>query len=156
MNFVLRDEYDNLAAGIEVLKKLTDGKVHLGLRNGENGVLNRLTEAEQHLFQGPHPAGNVGVQIHHIDPINKGDIVWTVDIQNVALIGRLFNTGTADMHPRDCRDRFRDGEAAVRIRCDGYLDRACDRRLRYQGRRTCAYHRRQRPHRPENRRFGLH
>ena len=97
MNFVLRDEYDNLAAGIEVLKKLTDGKVHLGLRNGENGVLNRLTEAEQHLFQGPHPAGNVGVQIHHIDPINKGDIVWTVDIQNVALIGRLFNTGTADM-----------------------------------------------------------
>ena len=98
MNFVLRDEYDNLAAGIEVLKKLTDGKVHLGLRNGENGVLNRLTEAEQHLFQGPHPAGNVGVQIHHIDPINKGDIVWMVDIQNVALIGRLFNTGTADMH----------------------------------------------------------
>lgn len=97
MNFVLRDEYDNLAAGIEVLKKLTDGKVHLGLRNGENGVLNRLTEAEQHLFQGPHPAGNVGVQIHHIDPINKGDIVWTVDIQNVALIGRLFNTGMADM-----------------------------------------------------------
>ena len=97
MNFVLRDEYDNLAAGIEVLKKLTDGKVHLGLRNGENGVLNRLTGAEQHLFEGPHPAGNVGVQIHHIDPINKGDIVWTVDIQNVALIGRLFNTGMADM-----------------------------------------------------------
>ena len=97
MNFVLRDEYDNLAAGIEVLKKLTDGKVHLGLRNGENGVLNRLTGAEQHLFEGPHPTGNVGVQIHHIDPINKGDIVWTVDIQNVALIGRLFNTGMADM-----------------------------------------------------------
>lgn len=97
MNFVLRDEYDNLAAGIEALKKLTDGKVHLGLRNGENGVLNRLTGAEQHLFEGPHPAGNVGVQIHHIDPINKGDIVWTVDIQNVALIGRLFNTGMADM-----------------------------------------------------------
>lgn len=97
MNFVLRDEYDNLAAGIEALKKLTDGKVHLGLRNDENGVLNRLTGAEQHLFEGPHPAGNVGVQIHHIDPINKGDIVWTVDIQNVALIGRLFNTGMADM-----------------------------------------------------------
>lgn len=97
MNFLLRDEYDNLAAGIEALKKLTAGKVHLGLRNGENGVLNRLTGAEQHLFEGPHPAGNVGVQIHHIDPINKGDIVWTVDIQNVALIGRLFNTGTVDM-----------------------------------------------------------
>src|SRR5699024_7813671 len=97
MNFVLKDEYDNLATGIEVLKRLTDGAVHLGLRNGQNGVLNRLANAEQHLFEGPHPAGNVGVQIHHIDPIHKGETVWTVDIQNVAVIGRLFNTGTVDM-----------------------------------------------------------
>ena len=98
MNFVLKDEYDNLATGFEVLRKLTDGKVHLGLRNGDNGVLNRLTNVEQHLFEGPHPAGNVGIQIHHIDPINKDDVVWTVDIQNVAVIGRLFNTGKVDMH----------------------------------------------------------
>ena len=97
MNFVLKDEYDNLVAGIEALKKLTDGEVHLGLRNGENGVLNRLTNAAQHLFEGPHPVGNVGVQIHHVSPINKGETVWTVDIQNVAVIGRLFNTGTVDM-----------------------------------------------------------
>lgn len=52
MNFVLKDEYDNLVAGIEALKKLTDGEVHLGLRNGENGVLNRLTNAAQHLLKG--------------------------------------------------------------------------------------------------------
>lgn len=97
MNFVLENEYDNLAKGIEVLKKLTDGKVHIGLRNGQQGVLNRLNGAEQHLFEGPHPAGNVGVQIHHVDPINKGEVVWTVDIQNVAVIGRLFNTGMVDM-----------------------------------------------------------
>ena len=71
--------------------------MHLGLRNGENGVLNRLTNAAQHLFEGPHPVGNVGVQIHHVSPINKGETVWTVDIQNVAVIGRLFNTGTVDM-----------------------------------------------------------
>lgn len=97
MNFLLKDEYDNLAAGIEVLRKLTEGKVHIGLRNGESGVLNRLANAEQHLFEGPHPAGNVGIQIHHIAPINKGEVVWTVDIQNVAIIGRLFNTGKVDM-----------------------------------------------------------
>lgn len=97
MNFVLRDEYDDLNAGIEALKKLTDGKVHLGLRRGENGVLNRLTNASQHTFAGPHPAGNVGIQIHHIDPIAKGEIVWTVDIQNVAVIGRLFNSGKVDL-----------------------------------------------------------
>lgn len=97
MNFALENDYDSLHAGIEALKKLTDGKVHLGLKNGSQGVLNRLNNAEQHLFDGPHPAGNVGVQIHHIDPINKGDIVWTVDVQNLAIIGRLFTTGKVDM-----------------------------------------------------------
>jgi Na+-transporting NADH:ubiquinone oxidoreductase subunit A len=80
-----------------VLKKLTDGKVHLGLKAGTDGVLNEVDNAEQHLFQGPHPAGNVGVQIHHIDPIRKGDVVWTVDVQNLAIIGRLFRTGRVDM-----------------------------------------------------------
>jgi Na+-transporting NADH:ubiquinone oxidoreductase subunit A len=97
MNFVLVNELENLKAGVEVLKKLTDGKVHLGLNAGTDGVLNKVTNAEQHLFAGPHPAGNVGVQIHHIDPIRKGDVVWTVDVQNLAIIGRLFKTGKVDM-----------------------------------------------------------
>ncbi len=97
MNFALEGEYDNLQKGIDVLKKLTDGKIHLSLKAGTNGVLNKLTGVEQHLFEGPHPAGNVGVQIHHIDPVNKGEAVWTVDIQNVAIIGHLFNTGKVDM-----------------------------------------------------------
>lgn len=96
MGFVLQDRLDDLSAGIEALRKLTDGKVHIGLRKGQNGVLNKLTGAEQHIFDGPHPAGNVGVQIHHVDPINKGEIVWTVDVQNVALIGHFFNTGKTD------------------------------------------------------------
>lgn len=98
MNFVLTEEFDNLRTGVEVLNKLTSGKVHLGLKAGAEGVLNRLDNAEQHLFSGPHPAGNVGVQIHHIDPVNKGEVVWTVDVQNLALIGRLFRTGKVDMH----------------------------------------------------------
>lgn len=97
MNFALDGEYTDLAAGVQALRKLTDGKVHLGLRSGDRGVLFQLPGVEQHLFSGPHPAGNVGVQIHHIDPINKGETVWTVDIQNVAVIGRLFNTGKVDM-----------------------------------------------------------
>ncbi len=44
-------------------------------------------------FQGEHPAGNVGIQIHHINPINKGDIVWTVNVQDVAMIGSFLRTG---------------------------------------------------------------
>ncbi len=98
MNFVLKDEIANVQKGIEVLTKLTDGKVHLGLREGEDALLGKINGAEKHLFKGPHPAGNVGIQIHHVDPINKGEVVWTVDIQNVVLIGRLFNTGHIDMH----------------------------------------------------------
>jgi Na+-transporting NADH:ubiquinone oxidoreductase subunit A len=97
MNFVLKDELENLKTGVEVLGKLTDGKVHLGLKAGTEGTLNKVDNAERHFFAGPHPAGNVGVQIHHIDPIRKGDTVWTVDVQNLAIIGRLFKTGRVDM-----------------------------------------------------------
>jgi Na+-transporting NADH:ubiquinone oxidoreductase subunit A len=97
LNFVLSGELDNLRTGVEVLKKLTNGKVHLSLEAGTDGVLNKVDNAEQHFFKGPHPAGNVGVQISHIDPIKKGEIVWTVDAQNLAIIGRLFNTGRVDM-----------------------------------------------------------
>ncbi len=97
MNFVLSGELENLRTGVEVLKRLTDGKVHLGLKAGTDGVLNKVTGAEQHFFAGPHPAGNVGVQIHRIDPIRKGDVVWTIDPQNLAIIGRLFKTGKVDM-----------------------------------------------------------
>ena len=97
MNFVLENEAENLETGFALLGKLTDGKVYLGLKNGTSGVLNQVKNAEIRLFEGPHPAGNVGVQIYHIDPINKGDVVWTVDVQHVAMIGRFFRTGRVDM-----------------------------------------------------------
>jgi Na+-transporting NADH:ubiquinone oxidoreductase subunit A len=50
-----------------------------------------------HTFDGVHPAGNVGVQIHHISPMNKGEIAWTIDLYNVAAIGRLFKKGIYDL-----------------------------------------------------------
>lgn len=97
MNFALEGEEENLAAGFKALGRLTEGKVHLGLKAGTDGLLNKIGGVEKHLFDGPHPAGNVGVQIHHIDPVNKGEVVWTVDIQNVATIGRFMRTGKLDM-----------------------------------------------------------
>lgn len=96
-NFVLRDEQESLQAGIEVLRKLSGGKVHLSMRNGAEGRMPELKGVELHTFVGKHPAGNVGVQIHHIDPINKGEVVWTVNIQDLAIIGRLVRTGHVDM-----------------------------------------------------------
>ncbi len=97
MDFVLKDELKNLQAGIDTLATLTPGKVHLSLKAGREAFLGQLTGVEKHVFEGPHPAGNIGVQIHHIDPVNKGESVWTVDIQNVAIIGRLMLTGQVDM-----------------------------------------------------------
>ena len=97
-NFVLRDEQRNLQAGIELMRRLTPDKVHLSVRAKAEGRMPELQGVELHTFAGKHPVGNVGVQIHHVDPINKGDIVWTVNIQDLAIIGRLVNEGRVDMH----------------------------------------------------------
>ena len=79
------------------MRRLTPGKVHLSVRAKAEGQMPMLKGAELHTFAGKHPAGNVGIQIHHIDPVNKGDVVWTVNIQDLAIIGRLFNEGRVDM-----------------------------------------------------------
>ena len=97
-DFALRGQEENLQAGIEALRKLTSGKVHLSVRAGSQSPLATLPNAEIHTFAGKHPVGNVGVQIHHIDPINRGETVWTVNIQDVAIIGRLMREGRVDMH----------------------------------------------------------
>ncbi len=98
LSFLVQDQGDYIIAGLEVLKKLTDGKVHLTVGTDTTaGVLSRIKQAEVHHIEGPHPAGNVGVQIAQIDPIGKGDVVWTVELQHVVMIGRLFLTGAVDM-----------------------------------------------------------
>lgn len=85
---------DNLQAGIKILSKLTDGKVYLGVSpdNHINSDIARVYEIE-----GPHPAGNVGVQIANIKPVNKKEVVWALDARLVVRIGELFSTGQLDM-----------------------------------------------------------
>lgn len=98
VDFILQDKKEEFQAGIDALKKLTDRKIHLGLKpnHAANSVLNSAQGVEVITFEGPHPAGNVGVQIHHTDPINKGERVWYVAPQDVLIIGRLFLTGKFD------------------------------------------------------------
>lgn len=83
--------------GLSVLALLTSGKVHLGLdARGGAAPAKAFTDAygvEKHWFKGPHPAGNVGVQIHHTAPIKGHDKVWTLNVQEVITIGKLFLTG---------------------------------------------------------------
>ena len=96
--FALKDDFAAIQAGVEALGKLTKGGVHLSLpvKGLSANPLHKLTGVVFHAFEGPHPAGNVGVQINHICPINKGEVVWTVDLHLVAVIGRLFLTGKYD------------------------------------------------------------
>jgi Na+-transporting NADH:ubiquinone oxidoreductase subunit A len=94
--FILKGEESVFQTGINVLSKLTTGKVHVGLPPDPNHLCSGIKNAEITMYDGPHPAGNVGVQIHHTDPVSKGNVVWTVDPQGVLFIGRLFETGKVD------------------------------------------------------------
>jgi Na+-transporting NADH:ubiquinone oxidoreductase subunit A len=94
--FIIRDQLADFQTGIDVLAKLTEGKVHLGLKSG-NSIFSSLKGVETTVFSGPHPAGNVGVQINHVNPINKGETVWTINPQDVLFIGRLFSKGIVDL-----------------------------------------------------------
>ncbi|MFI3249027.1 MAG: Na(+)-translocating NADH-quinone reductase subunit A [Rikenellaceae bacterium] len=96
-NFALSADMGSIQKGIEVLQALTSGSVNLGLKAQAEGEFKALKGAELNTFSGKHPAGNVGVQIHHIDPVNKGELVWTINIQDLAIVGRLFSTGKVDM-----------------------------------------------------------
>ncbi len=96
--FTLKGKEEAFQAGISVLKKFTDGKVHMNFdMHGEVAkVFSNVEDVETNKVSGKHPAGNVGVQIHHIDPINKGEVVWTVSPYGVAQIGSLFLEGKYD------------------------------------------------------------
>jgi Na+-transporting NADH:ubiquinone oxidoreductase subunit A len=99
LDFIMSNTHgSHLQTGINALSRLTDGMIHLSLESEGTRVagIKNLTGVEFHYFKGPHPAGNVGVQIHHIDPVSKGEVVWTIDIQDVVALGRLFNTGFHD------------------------------------------------------------
>jgi Na+-transporting NADH:ubiquinone oxidoreductase subunit A len=97
-DFIIENEGAAFQSGIEVLKKLTSGKIHLNVKEGITKSRTFLTAqgVQVNRFSGPHPAGNAGIQIHHIDPINKGDIAWYLSPDAVVIIGRLFIEGRYD------------------------------------------------------------
>lgn len=97
-SFILEKEFHTFQSGIDALSKLTQGKVYLNLstRQATSGTFSNAKGVAHHRFDGPHPSGNVGIQIHHIDPVNKGEIVWYVNPQAVVTIGKLFLEGRYD------------------------------------------------------------
>ena len=81
--------------GLDALSRIAP--VYLGINSNQtSAALTTPKNVTVTCFDGPHPAGNVGVQINHISPVNKGEIVWTVAAEDVIFIGRLFNRGKVD------------------------------------------------------------
>lgn len=98
-DFVVHGLDDEFQKGIDILTKLTDGLVHLNVDGNTNpsNVFTSCKGVTLNKISGVHPAGNVGVQIHHIDPINKGEVAWYLYPQDVLTIARLFTDGKYDV-----------------------------------------------------------
>ncbi|WP_273567817.1 Na(+)-translocating NADH-quinone reductase subunit A [Maribacter halichondriae] len=94
LDYVLQGKEKELQAAISALGKMTPGKVHVSVGKSAKSPLTGLNGIELHKVAGPHPAGLVGTHINKIDPINKGELVWTVSAQDLVIIGEFLLTGT--------------------------------------------------------------
>ena len=91
--FILNDQMDSFKYGLKVLNKITPNNLNIGLEKDQRFLDSELSEFEKHTFSGPHPSGNVGVHIHHLDPISHGESVWVIRPEDVCIIGNLFKNG---------------------------------------------------------------
>jgi Na+-transporting NADH:ubiquinone oxidoreductase subunit A len=98
IDFMVKGNNSAFQTGINALNKLTKGEVHISLQAGypADELFTQANGVSLHYFKGPHPAGNPGIQIHHVDPVNKDEVVWYLQPQEVILIGRLFEQGIYD------------------------------------------------------------
>lgn len=98
LNLVVEGNEVAFQKGLDVLARLTDGSVNLGLdaKGTPHQAFRNAMGVEKHYFRGKHPAGNVGVHIHHVDPVSANQVVWTAGVQEVITIGNLFLTGRYD------------------------------------------------------------
>lgn len=91
--YVMQGKEREVQAAIHALGKLTPGPVHVSIGKGQDSLFNGIDGLEVHRVSGPHPAGLVGTQINRIDPINKGELVWTISPQDLIIIGECLLTG---------------------------------------------------------------
>jgi len=99
-DFALSGRESDLETGLKALVVLANGKpVYFNKKSGSQ-VDTKVQGVTVNSFSGQHPAGNVGVQIAAISPMNKGEVVWTLDAQTVAILGRFISTGHLDLTRR--------------------------------------------------------
>ena len=93
VDFSLNGKEKELQAAVTALSKLTKGQLHVGVGKSGSSPFKGLKDITLHTVSGPHPAGNVGTLINKIQPVNKGEVVWTVAPQDLVIIGELLLTG---------------------------------------------------------------
>ncbi|NNK69759.1 MAG: Na(+)-translocating NADH-quinone reductase subunit A [Flavobacteriaceae bacterium] len=93
LDFVLAEKVDFIQTAVDALGKLTDGQIHISVNRKGNSPLSQLNGVTIHQVAGPHPAGNVGTLINKVEPVNKGETVWTVNAQDLVIMGELLQTG---------------------------------------------------------------
>lgn len=98
-DFAFESEVANIQTAITALSKLSEGGVHVSFdkESYKDSPLSKISGCKSHFFTGKYPVGNVGVQISHICPIKKEEIVWTISLLGLAAIGKLFNKGVYDV-----------------------------------------------------------
>jgi len=92
-DFVLTGKQAELQAAVTALSKLTTGKIHVSISKNSHSPFTNLEDVVTHNVSGPHPSGNVGTLINKIDPVNKGEVVWTITPQDLVIMGELLLTG---------------------------------------------------------------
>jgi len=97
-NYIMEDQAEAFRTGVDALRKLTSGKVHLNVLDdpATSNLFLETSGVQVNRFTGPHPTGNISTQVSRIDPINKDDVIWYLRPQEVLMIGRLFLSGKYD------------------------------------------------------------
>lgn len=92
-DFTLMGKQKELQAAVSALSKLTEGALNVGVGKNSKSIFEGLKDVSVHKITGIHPAGNVGTLINKLNPVNKGEVVWTISPQDLVVIGELLLTG---------------------------------------------------------------
>ena len=92
-DLIIREQEEAFRNGLTVLTRLTDGPVWVCKAAGSEQPSFAGGQVREEQFAGPHPAGNAGTHIHHLDPVGMNKTVWSVNYQDVIAIGHLFTSG---------------------------------------------------------------
>ncbi len=93
LDYISKGSEEKIQIAIDLLSKLNEGEIHMSVRKNSDSILSDLKNITIHNVSGPHPAGNVGTLINKVSPVNKGEVVWTISLQDLILIGSVVESG---------------------------------------------------------------